>query len=147
MSAYSFLDVQAAIRGPGGSFSLSGVGNAEEGISVAMGDDKSDLTVGADGQGMHSLHAGKSGTVTVRLLKTSPANEQLAALYNFQTSSSSLHGQNTVTVRDTARGDFIVAEQVAFKKMPDLNYAKSGGTNEWVFEAVFIDTTLGAGRF
>lgn len=29
------------------------------------------MTVGADGEVMHSLHAGKSGTITVTLLKTS----------------------------------------------------------------------------
>lgn len=34
------------------------------------------MTVGADGEVMHSLHAGKSGTITVTLLKTSPVNKK-----------------------------------------------------------------------
>jgi hypothetical protein len=36
-----------------------------------MTEAKNTMTVGADGEVMHSLHAGKSGTITVTLLKTS----------------------------------------------------------------------------
>ncbi len=40
-----------------------------------MGGPKNTMTIGADGEVMHSLHADKSGTVTVNLLKTSPTNK------------------------------------------------------------------------
>lgn len=146
MATYSFLDVTAAIIGPGGSFSLgSGTGAAEEGITVEMTEDKNSMVTGADGSVMHSLHAGKSGTVTVRLLKTSPVNAQLSAMYAFQTASSALHGQNVISIRDLARGDVITCQQVAFKRMTPVNYGKDGGTNEWTFDAGQIDTFLGAG--
>lgn len=46
------------------------------------------MTVGADGEVMHSLHAGKSGTITVTLLKTSPVNKKLSLMYNAQSQSS-----------------------------------------------------------
>lgn len=145
-STYSFLNVQAAISGPNGAFSLgAGSGNAEEGITIAMDEDKTTTTLGADGEGMHSLHASKVGTVTVRLLKTSPVNAQLSAMYNADQSSAAVWGQNTITISDTARGDFISARQVAFMKHPDINYAKDGGTVEWTFKAIKIDQLLGAG--
>lgn len=146
MSTYSFLDVQASITGPGGSFQIgSGAGAAEEGITVADTEDRNTMTIGADGEGMHSLHAGKSGSVTVRLLKTSPVNAQLEALFNSQSQSSAAWGQNVITINDIARGDVITCRQVAFTKRPDLVYAKAGNANEWTFSAIKIDRVLGSG--
>ncbi len=146
MGTYSFLDVQASITGPGGSFQLgAGNANAEEGITVAMSGDKNTMTIGADGKPMHSLHADKSGMITVRLLKTSPANAKLSALYDLQTISSSAHGQNVISIRNPVSGDLITAQECAFKKLPDVNYGKEAGIQEWVFDAGVIDTTLGGG--
>jgi hypothetical protein len=89
MASYSFLDVQATITGPGGTFPLgAGAGTAEEGITIEMADDKDTMTMGSDGNGQHNLHAGQSGTITIRLLKTSSTNNKLSVMYNFQTTSS-----------------------------------------------------------
>lgn len=144
MSSYSFLDCQAGIVGPGGAFSLgSGSGAAEEGLSINPTGEINTMQIGADGSGQHSLHADKSGRVTLRLLKTSPVNKQLMAMYNFQTASSSAHGQNTIVITDTKRGDVTTCQQVAFVRRPDLNYQKVAGINEWIFDAAIIDTVLG----
>ena len=143
---YSFTDVHASISGPGGSFSLgSGVGNAEEGITIDMIEDKNTMTVGADGSGMHSLHASKAARATVRLLKTSPANAQLSALYNYQAQSSFLWGQNLITISDMARGDQITLRDSAFAKQAPVAYAKDGGFMEWAFEVITRDDLLGTG--
>lgn len=146
MATYSFLSVQATLAGPGGIVPLAnGAQAAEEGVSVAMAEDKNTLTIGAGGEGMNSLHAGKSGTITIRLLKTSPVNGLLAAMYRLQTNDAGLHGINTLNVRDTKRGDIVTAQGVAFKKFPDMNWAKDGGTVEWAFDATTIDPILGSG--
>jgi hypothetical protein len=144
-NVYSFLDVNASIVGPGGAFNLgAGAGVAEEGITVTASTEIDGMQIGADGSGQHSLHADKSGKLTVRLLKTSPTNRLLQAMYNFQTASASSHGQNSVTVTDSVRGDLITARQVAFAKAPDLTYGKDAGLVEWEFNAIFIDRALGA---
>lgn len=141
---YSFLEINAALVGPGGAISLgNGAGAAEEGITIDALGDINTMTIGADGSGMHSLHADKSGTITVRLLKTSPVNAQLMAMYNFQTSSATSHGQNTITLNDSARGDVMVCRQCAFTKAPSLSYGKDAGLNEWTWQAVSIDRVLG----
>lgn len=143
MFTYSFLDVQASIVGPGGAFSLgSGAGNAEEGITVEMTEDKNTMTIGADGTPMHSLHAGKGGSVTVRLLKTSPVNNSLANMYALQTASSALHGSNVLVIKNSVSGDQITCRAVAFKKLPAQNNAKEAGMNEWTFDAGIVDMTL-----
>ena len=144
MGAYSFLDVQANIVGPGGAFAMgSGAGVADEGITTAMAGDKNTMVTGADGTPMHSLHADKSGTVTVRLLKTSPTNAKLNSMYNLQTTSAAAHGINTIVITNPVNGDTITCAMCAFKKHPDQVQAKDANVNEWVFDAGYIDTSLG----
>lgn len=144
MATYSFLDVQASITGPGGSFSLgSGSGVAEEGIDIKMAEDKDAMHIGADGTAMHVLIPGKSGTISIRLLKTSPKNAKLMAMYDAQALSSALWAQNVITVTQTASGDVTTARSVAFRKKADLTYSKDPTMNEWEFNCGYIDSILG----
>jgi hypothetical protein len=144
MAAYSFLDVNATLVGAGAVIDLgAGSGNGEEGITVTQTNARNTVTIGADGEGMHSLSGDKSGTVTIRLLQTSPVNAKLMALYDAQTLSSSVWGQNVITITNSASGDAIGCRSCAFQKRPELNYKKDGGVVEWVFDALKIDAILG----
>ncbi|WP_089177148.1 phage protein [Bosea sp. AS-1] len=145
-NTYSFLDVQAAIDGPNGSFSIgNGAGSSDEGITVAQAEDRGSLVVGADGYGMHSLHAAKNGSVTVRLLKTSPTNAMLMDMFNIDTSSSANYGQNTISIRNPVSGDSVTCVGCGFRKVPDVVYGKDGGMMEWTWNAAQIDYVLGTG--
>lgn len=144
MSTYSFMDVTATLVGPTGSFELGyGAANSDEGITIAMSEAKNTMTTGADGEVMHSLHAGKSGTITVSLLKTSPVNKKLNLAYNAQSLSSALWGNNVIVIRNKVSGDIITARSCAFQKHPDNGNAKVGNNNAWVFDCGKIDTVLG----
>lgn len=144
MAAYSFLDITASMTGPTGVIDLGyGSANSEEGITQTMTGAKNTMTEGADGEVMHSLHAGKTGTITVTLLKTSPVNKKLSLAYNAQSQSSALWGNNVIVLRNTASGDISTARSVAFQKQPDFNNAKDGGTVAWVFDCGKIDQLLG----
>lgn len=144
MSTYSFLDVTASLTGPTGVIDLGqGSANSEEGITQTMGGNKNTMTIGADGEVMHSLHADKSGTITVTLLKTSPVNKKLSLAYNAQSQSSATWGNNVIVIRNTASGDISTARSCAFQKQPDFSNAKEGGTVAWVFDCGKIDQLLG----
>ena len=144
MATYSFLDVTASLTGPPGVIDLGqGSTNSEEGITQTMGGNKNTMTIGADGEVMHSLHADKSGTITVTLLKTSPVNKKLSLAYNAQSQSSATWGNNVIVIRNTASGDISTARSCAFQKQPDFNNAKEGGTVAWVFDCGKIDQLLG----
>ncbi|HEE3816806.1 TPA: DUF3277 family protein [Klebsiella pneumoniae] len=144
MSTYSFIDVSASLTGPTGSIDLGyGSANSEEGITVVMAEAKNTMTVGADGEVMHSLHAGKSGTITVTLLKTSPVNKKLSLMYNAQSQSSATWGNNVIVVRNKDSGDISTARSCAFQKQPDHANAKVGNTVSWVFDCGKIDQLLG----
>lgn len=144
---YSFLNVNAAIAGPGGVLNLgAGAAVAEEGITIERVEDKNVMTIGADGKGQHSLVASDACTVTIRLLKTSPLNAALMIMYNTQSASSALWGQNVITVTDSGRNDLSAVQAAAFKKAPSLTYAKEAGMNEWVFDGITVNSSLGAGQ-
>lgn len=144
--SYSFADITATYVGPGGTFSIgAGAGPSEEGITVTQTDDKGSLAMGADGQGMHSLHVAQNGTVTVRLLKTSEANAILNQAYNTETQSAALYGNGTIVIRDAVRGDVITCAGCGWRKMPDVGYGKDGGMYEWVWNAAQIFYNLGTG--
>jgi hypothetical protein len=144
MASYALNKVVASITGPGGSFQLgSGSALGDEGIEVET-NERSVKQVGADGIGQYSFIADKSGTVTLTLLKTSPVNSQLMAMFNAQTLDSSLWGSNVLTVIDTASGTTVSARACAFNKVPPQKFGKEAGTNQWVFDSLYIDTVIGA---
>lgn len=144
-NVYSFLNFQCAITGPGGSINLgNGSGSSEEGVTFDPNGDISTMTMGADGSGMHSLHGDNSGKITVRLLKTSPTNKLLSAMYNAQKSDAANHGRNTISGTDTLRNDSWTCSQVAFTKAPGVTYAKDAGVLEWEFAAIVMERNLGA---
>ncbi|MCT4701525.1 DUF3277 family protein [Enterobacteriaceae bacterium H20N1] len=144
MSTYSFMDVTASFAGPTGIIDLgAGSANAEEGIAVAMANAKNTMTIGIDGEVMQSMSPDKSGTITITLMKTSPANKKLMQAYNAQSLSSATWGRNTIVVRNTASGDSITASMVAFNKLPDNKNGKDGGSIAWAFDCGKIDQVLG----
>lgn len=143
---YSFLDVVAAIAGPGLVANMgSGASIAEEGISITPTQDKNTMTEGADGSVQHNLIASDSGQIKVSVLKTSPLNSILMLAYQFQSSSSSFWGLNTITIANPTSGDVTTAQKCAFKKKPEIVYSKEGPMNVWEFDCAKIDTVLGKG--
>lgn len=147
MGVYSFQNVNATIVGPGGAFDLGyGAEAAEEGITISPVQDKNTMTPGADGSGMHSLIVSDAATITVRLLKTSPNNGRLMALYEAQSASSALWGKNIITVVDSARQEITTCQACAFKKKPELTYAKEGGMIEWTFDCIKATSILSTGN-
>lgn len=144
MATYSFMDITASMTGPTGSVDLGyGSANSDEGITVTMTEAKNTMTTGADGEVMHSLHAGKSGIVTVNLQKTSPVNKKLSLMYNAQSQSSALWGNNVFVLRNKASGDIVTVRAAAFQKQPDWNNPKVAGMVAWVFDGGKIDEVLG----
>jgi len=144
---YSFLNVSCTIVGAGGVLNLgAGAAVAEEGITIEAVEDKNQMTIGADGKGMHALIASDAHTLTVRLLKTSPQNAALMLMYDLQSASSALWGQNVVTVTDSGRGDLSILQSCAFKKKPTITYDKAGPMMEWVFDVIAGTSVLGAGQ-
>lgn len=141
---YSFIDVSATLAGPGGALDLGyGSGNSKEGITITRTQDRNNMTIGADGSVMHSLRADKSGTVTLRYLKTSDTNAKLQALFNVQSLDASMWGTNLISVTQNASGDKVVCSFCAFTRDSDVTYAEDGDMTEWAFQCGNIDIIRG----
>jgi hypothetical protein len=145
MATYSFGDVSATLAAPGASIALgAGSANAEEGITLSFTTDRNMMTIGADGEGMQTKRQDKSGTVTIRLLKTSPTNALLNTAFTAQSVDSAMWGLNVITVSNSQAGDLWACRECAFVRIPDYTYAQDGDTVEWEFHAVKIDPVIGA---
>lgn len=143
---YSFKDVHATLTGPGTTGIALGAdaGVAEEGIRYEMTEDKDAMKQGADGAIAHSLRGTKSGRVTVSILKTSPTNNLLQTLFNFQSQSSLNWAQGVLIISNIAVGDTVTCQGVAFVRQPPNLYTKDAGIVEWEFYASQIDVVLGS---
>lgn len=142
---YSFLDVQATLIGPGGSFDLKSAGLADEGIRITAANPKNVRTMGASGNGMHTLVASDAADAEMSFLKTAPANGVLSYLFNFQKQSSSYWGQNQLTIQNPATGDSITLLGGAFSKTADNAYQTQGNILVWKFEFLSRSDILGNG--
>ena len=144
MATYSFEQISATLVGPTGVVDLgAGSANATEGITISLGNSRNTMTIGADGEGMHSLKADKSGTVTVRLLATSDRNALLQSMYDAQALAASSWGANVITIRNKGNSETTVCRGCAFQRQPDRTYGAEGSTVEWVFDCIKIDTITG----
>jgi hypothetical protein len=142
---YSFLDVQCTLLANSMGITLSENGIAEEGLVYRMAGPKNTRTMGADGSGMMGLHASNAGDVTVNLLKASPVNAQLNALYRFQQSSGAFWGNIQITINSPVFGDNIVCNIGAFSKHADVVYDVPGRFLVWEFQFISIIPLLGNG--
>jgi hypothetical protein len=146
-NTYSFVDITATIVGPGVSapFTIAGpdTASAEEGITITWGEEMNTQSIGSDGSVMNSLHASMAGTCNIRLQKISPVNQQLVQLIRAQRSSSALWGQNTIVIRDLARGDVYNLAGCAWVRFPVNSYAKVGNVLDYELHVAQIDPNLG----
>jgi hypothetical protein len=146
-ATYAFQDITASLVGPGGSFIISGpeTAAAEEGITITWGEESNTQTIGADGSVMNSMHSARAGTCTFRLMKTSPNNQRIMSLFNYQHQSSAYWGRNTITISDTARGDLYTLVGCAWVRVPTNTYAKVGNVLEYEMHVALISPNLGPG--
>ncbi len=132
LQAYSYKDVESSISGPGGSFDLTEA-TGKEGIKISMQNEAGTMQEGADGSVMPVLVPTRAATLTLTLLKTSPVNGKLDALYRYQAQSSAFWGKNLITMTNPVTGDLDKFSNAAFQKMPDRQNTSEGPTVEWSF--------------
>ncbi len=142
---YSFLDVQITFTGPGGSFDVVSGGLSEEGISFSMIGPKDVMTIGASGNGMHTLIGASGSRAEISFLKTAPANGVLNYLYNYQSASSAYWGKNQITINNPVTGDSVTLLGGAFEKHADNAYKTQGNMLVWPFLFITRADVLGNG--
>lgn len=142
---YSFTDVQIALNGPGGAFDVKSAGMAAEGITIANVSEKDVMTIGANGNGMHTLIQSDAARVEISMLKTAPGNNILSYMYGFGKSSSANWGKLQMTVKNPVTGDSIELLGGAFAKMADMAFRSEASLVVWPFLFIVRNDVLGNG--
>jgi hypothetical protein len=101
-------------------------------VTATRAADTFTLHVGADGEAVRTRSANRSGTVTVRLVQTSPANDFLAAAAAADELSGA--GVGPIFVKDLGGRTLAAAQNAWVKKPAVIDFGADVGTREWAFE-------------
>jgi hypothetical protein len=129
MDTYDPKDVLVIV----GGFALSGFA-PDTFVEVVRNADAMTLVMGADGQGVRTKSADRSGRITIRLLQTSESNAILDAFAN----ADELDGSGAVPamVKDNRGLILHAAEQAWVVKKPSSEFGGSESQpREWVLES------------
>lgn len=144
LAVYSFTDVAGSINGPGGQIPFGmGYGLAEEGITFEQIEAKNKMMTGVEGNALHSMIANDAAKCTIHVLKTSPLNASLNAMYEVQKANPGSWGTNVITTANPITGDQYTGSQGAFKQRPANSYAKDPNQIAWEFDIGTLYVVLG----
>ncbi|CAB4197767.1 Bacteriophage rv5, Orf52 [uncultured Caudovirales phage] len=100
--------------------------------------------VGADGHVARARNGNKSGTIEIKLLQSSPAVNEIAALValdNFLYDGDILIPISVVNPGDGA--ELVVATQAWLKTPPEMVFGKEVGERSFVFDCADLKLSLG----
>lgn len=100
--------------------------------------------VGADGHVARARNGNKSGTIEIKLLQSSPAVNELAALValdNFLFDGDILIPISVVNPGDGA--ELVVATQAWLKTPPEMVFGKEVGERSFIFDCADLKLSLG----
>ncbi len=109
-------------------------------ISAKRNTDNQSLVIGADGDGCFVKNNDKSGEVTLTLLRSSPSNDILSALYKVQELTPV---PQPLFAKDGLGTSIVSSAKALIKKIPDLTFSKEMNTAEWVFVVADLDIFVG----
>lgn len=123
-----------------GGFTLSAFAE-DTFVEIERNEDAFALAIGADGKGVRTKSANKSGTIKIRLQPTSPSNAILDTYANADDLDGS--GAVPVLVKDNRGNDLHVCEQAWVKKKPNKQYSGSKAENlEWILETDNLNSII-----
>lgn len=116
----------------------------DEAVTVEMESDDYEDVVGVDGFVAVSKTRDERGTVTIKLLQTSPTNDVLSAHRMAGLLAPNGAGVGALLVKDRQGRSLYTAEHAWIQKAPDAAFARAAGAREWVIRcAKLINFTGG----
>lgn len=110
-------------------------------IGAERAEDAFAKSVGAQGDVTRIRNRDRSGMVTFTLQAESPSNDQLTA----KAVLDELFGTGTgaLLVKDLNGTTLLHAEVAWIRKLPNVEYAKDGGSREWVIDCAELEMSVG----
>lgn len=113
-------------------------------VTVTRSQNLAAYRTGLDGTTGRAIILDKSGTIQVRLLQTSSANDALSALFNMD--SLLLEGKSSlpITIADFSGRTVLSASQCWLETLPPVAFSKDTvGERTWTFRAASIQMFIG----
>ena len=137
LKTYDFKQVSCIV----GASIITGFAEGDDAIAIEILSEAFTLVVGADGEATRSKSNNKSARITLKLQKSSDANDILNGYY--QSDKLSNTGVFSFLVKDNNGRELHVAQQCYIEKAPNANYGASSGDREWVLVTNDLDSTFG----
>ena len=113
-------------------------------VSAEKAGDAFAMKSGADGFVTRVAQNHPEGSITIKLMQSSPANAVLQTLY--QADEATGQAAFPVTVKDLFGGDLVTTSQAWFRKIPNFSKGRDIGENEWVLDCADL-TIIHGGNF
>lgn len=123
--AYSADEVAVTLAG----LRVVGLGEGDDAIMAEWRSDVTTISVGADGNGVASRSADRSGTVKIKLQHDSELHKSLVRIHNARSTASV--GDFDMTV--TATGEGIAANDLFIAKPPSVSIGAKATERVWEF--------------
>lgn len=102
-------------------------------LTAKYDEDRYFKKVGADGEVGRSKNGSRSGTIEVVLSGTSPANDELSALFNLA-QIGGIDAPMPMGVADLSGRSVVAASKAWLKTAPDMVFGKEIGERTWTFD-------------
>lgn len=137
LRTYNLAQVQILV----GGLPMEGFGESDA-ISFEMNADLYESAVGADGEVTRSATNDRSGTITLTLMSTSPANDKLNVFLQ-RSKGSAVNDTFEVFVKDLNSADTFIASDAYIQKEPVSSYGRNAAEREWTLYAANVTTFFG----
>lgn len=124
-----------------GANPLTGFADGDDVIKVEYEKEEFTTVVGANGEATRTKSNNKSAKVTLKLLKTSLANDILNQF--LQADRLSNTGLFPFMVKDNNGTDLHSCEQMWIEKAPAVGHGENPSVNEWVLRTHFMVSNYG----
>lgn len=110
-------------------------------VKCVRNEDAFNQVVGAQGDVVDVRNRNRSGLVTFTVLDASPTNDFLTVLALGDELTGL--GFGALMIKDLNGTTLIKSAAARIKKFPDVEFAKDGGTNDWVLQCAEIEFFVG----
>jgi hypothetical protein len=110
-------------------------------VEIEFEEDDFKKQTGSLGDVTRTRQLNRSGKITITLMDAAPVNDQLMQFA--ATDRATGGGFKPFTFQDRSSNTTARATEVWVMKLPKVGRAKESGTTVWVFEAAFLDVTIG----
>lgn len=124
-----------------GTSAITGFADGDDVIKVEPQTEMFKTTIGANGEATRSKSNNFSAKVTLKLLKTSLANDLMNQYYQSDRLSNS--GIFPFLLKDSNGTELHSAEQMWIEKAPSTGHGENPSVNEWVLATHFLLSNYG----